>query len=53
MKVEVMVVESFLGVVLTLAESVGSVCWEVTTFWVKVSLTPEPLFKRPNAAGCL
>jgi hypothetical protein len=38
-KVERVVVDSFLGLLLGLVSGVGSVCWEVATFWVKVKLT--------------
>lgn len=37
------VIDSMLSVLWTLAGGVGSVCWEVASFWVKVKLLHWPL----------
>lgn len=39
----IVVIDSMLGVLWTLAGGLGSVCWEVASFWVKVKLLPWPL----------
>ena len=37
-----LVLNSLLGLLLEAVGGVGSVCWEVATFWAKVRLAPVP-----------